>query len=185
MLKAQLLLLICILSSCIGYSKGEIKGELRNRYLDRKSDLSFKFEEIGDARRRKDAQFVLTCNGNTYPVELKYSIQESSPSSIIIPNLSILTLGLVPLYSTNNVNFEIIVRNHGEILVDEKVDSRAHFYYGFIPLWFFDSTKDDMRCHDGETKTSCLYRVAQTLAPQRLHRVLRENGQLGKICSRS
>ncbi len=166
----------CLISSCVGY----VKGDLREDQLDQ--DLTYEFKQKAYVDSVKDAEFEISCNGKTFPVKFEYDIQESSWSTTVMSNLSILTLGLIPLYSTNDLNLKISIYKDSNLFVEENIDSRAHFYYGIIPLWL-SSPKGGMNCNEGEGISGCLYRVAQSCSAKRLHRILRENGKLKQLCN--
>ncbi len=172
-IKIQLFFLLCLLSSCAGY----VKGDLQEDQIDQ--ELTFKVKKEGS---QKEADFTIDCNGKIYPLKMEYDLQESSWSTEVMSTLSVLTLGIIPLYSSNDLNLKISLYKDQEIFALEAIDSRAHFYYGIIPL-LLTKTKDNMNCNEGEGTKGCLYRVAQTRSVQRLHRILRENGKLNELCN--
>lgn len=179
-LKMAMILSTVLFSGCAGY----INGDLDESNLDKEINFVISQREYYDntADRYKEADF--RCGNKHYKVLYTFEIQEDSLSTNIMTYATGLTLGLLPLYSTHNVDFSMSVYYQDRLLVTEQVDARAHFVFGWLPVWWHERkpSTNQMKCSEGEGISGCLYRAAYERSLFRLHRILREKGLISELC---
>jgi len=117
----SLLAFSCV--SCATY----IKGDLESKNI----------ADVGIAARLSDLEGNKKTGkayvGNTtYDLDLTY--HTGGVGNAAAPYLTMFTLGLIPLYSTNNGDIDVIVRKNGETVLSERLDSRFHTTYGWLAI---------------------------------------------------
>jgi|GEM_PF-6717373 len=72
------------------------------------------------------------------------------------------TLGVIPFYSTNNADVDLIVKKNNIIVLKEQLDSRFHTTYGWLAINAAEKKNSDdlMSWHEG---ASLEHQMVQTL----------------------
>jgi len=142
-MKLALLALVFLLSSCATY----IKGDLATSRIATLDDVGARFEQVATKARRGE----ILISGELYTIDYTYDI--SGIGNKIAPFITACTLGIVPLYSTNNADVELVVKRQGVVVLKETLDSRFHTTYGWLAINAAEknASEDLMDWHEGDS----------------------------------
>jgi len=105
------------------------------------------FKQVAKNIRRATASIL----GEKYLIEYKYNIGGIGDS--VGPYFTMLTLGIVPFYSTNNADVDVLVKKNNSVVFKEKLDSRFHTTYGWLAIGSAEknNSEDLMNWHEGDS----------------------------------
>ena len=97
---------------------------------------------------------ILYKDGRAYDIKAAYDVQGVGDG--FGTYLTMFTLGIVPFYSTNNGDVDVVVLNNGRVIYSERLDSRFHTVYGWLGLLSADrhSKEDLMNFNEGSSMES-------------------------------
>ena len=133
------------LTSCATYLTGDLASK---RIPATKSNLSMK--EV-DSNHHKGN---LNKDGRIYDIRVAYDVHGVGES--FGAYLTMFTLGIVPFYSTNNGDVDVVVLNNGRVIYSERLDSRFHTVYGWLALLNADRHRNEdlMNFNEGSSMES-------------------------------
>jgi len=139
-----LIAIYCILiTSCATH----LKGDLSSKKIASSTDKKISFEQIAKNTRGG----IAVVGGEKYRVEYKYDI--SGIGNGVAPYFTMFTLGIVPFYSTNNADIDLVVKKKNVIILEDRLDSRFHTTYGWLAISAAEknNSKDLMNWHEGDS----------------------------------
>jgi len=128
-----LIAIYCILiTSCATH----LKGDLSSKKIASSTDKKISFEQIAKNTRGGIAVYDISGIGNG-----------------VAPYFTMFTLGIVPFYSTNNADIDLVVKKKNVILLEDRLDSRFHTTYGWLAISAAEknNSKDLMNWHEGDS----------------------------------
>ena len=135
-----------LVQGCATYIKGDLsernitRGEFDFHVSDIKETGLHRYNERNMSTERFLERVHLTTHTSAstdtpIQVHLDYRISDSYWGSGCMPALTMLTLGLIPFYSTGDADVHVELFRGGSLVYRTKVDSRAHTFSGLLPLW--------------------------------------------------
>lgn len=133
-----LLALSCV--SCATY----LRGDLESNKIAQKG-IAINFSETQGGKKTG----VAYVGNSRYDIDATYRTGGIGDGAA--PYLTIFTLGLLPIYSTNNGDIDYVIRKNGQLIHSGRLDSRFHTTYGWIAISSAESnpSEDLMNWHEG------------------------------------
>jgi len=132
-MKLAIAIFCFLITSCATY----LKGDLSSTKIAQSSGQKIVFEQIGEN-------------------------SSSGVGGTVGPYFTMFTLGVIPFYSTNNADVDLIVKKNNIIVLKEQLDSRFHTTYGWLAINAAEKKNSDdlMSWHEG---ASLEHQMVQTL----------------------
>jgi hypothetical protein len=142
----QIALLVTCLSVVMGLPSCStyLKGDLADKHL---APSSANLKRSSSEGKKRES--VLHKNGKSYNVTATYNVWGLGGTPGVY--VSMLSLGLIPFYSTNNGDVDFSVTQGGKKILSERLNSRFHTIYGWLAILSADGSdnKDLMNFNEG------------------------------------